>query len=333
MRSRRSFKSMLARQAALALGTAVLALCAAASSHAQVLPGTWTVKAPMAGGVRGEVAAVAYQDKLYAIGGNVAGNAVPRSEVYDPATNSWRELAPMPIARDHLGLALVNGKIYTFGGFTKTVHMNAGTDVFEYDPATNTWRSRAPMKVALGSVGAAVIDGKIHVLGGRSLDNTKTLPTHMVYDPATDTWKDAAPMTKGRDHMATVVAEGKIHVIGGRFTSPVDRTDMHEIYDPATDSWSSAPPLKTPRSAVAAALYHGMIVVDGGEYPPENKTWTENEAYDLKSKTWFTLAPMPQAGSHGFGAAVIGPSLYFVGGSTLPGGGGLTDRLLMFTLP
>jgi N-acetylneuraminic acid mutarotase len=300
-----------------------------------VLPGTWTVKAPMPA-VRGEVAAVTYQDKLYAIGGNAnsssgSSSAVPRNEVYDPATNSWRELAPMPIARDHLGLALVNGKIYTFGGFTKSVHENAGTDVFEYDPATNTWRARAPLPRPLGSVGAAVIDGKIHVFGGRGLDKVTTT-THVIYDPATDTWKNAAPMSKGRDHMATVVVEGKIHIIGGRFTSPVDRTDMHEIYDPATDTWSTAAPLKTPRSAVAAALYHGMIVVDGGEYPPENKTWTENEAYDLKSKTWFTLAPMPQTGSHGFGATVIGPSLYFVGGSTLPGGSGLTDRLLMFTL-
>jgi N-acetylneuraminic acid mutarotase len=84
---------------------------------------------------RGEVAAVAYQNKLYAIGGNVAGNAVPRNEVYDPATNGWRELAPMPTGRDHLGLALVNNKIYTFGGFLKSVHSGAGTDVFEYDPA------------------------------------------------------------------------------------------------------------------------------------------------------------------------------------------------------
>ena len=325
--------SILSPRRVMVLGASLIAAVAAAPAQAELLAGTWTVKAPMAAGKHGEVAAVAYQDKLYAVGGAVDGNSVPHNEVYDPATNSWKILAPMPTARDHVGVAVVNGKIYTFGGFTKSVHMNAGTDVFEYDPAANTWRSRAPMKIALGSVGAAVIDGKIHVLGGRSLDNTKTLPTHIVYDPATDTWKDAAPMSKGRDHMATVVVDGKIHVIGGRFTSPVDRTDMHEIYDPATDSWSNAPPLKTPRSAIAAALYHGMIVVDGGEYPPQNKTWTENEGYDLKSRTWFTLAPMPQTGSHGFGAAVIGPNLYFVGGSTLPGGAGLTDRLLMFNLP
>jgi hypothetical protein len=38
-------------------------------------------------------------------------------------------------------------------------------------------------------------------------------------------------------------------------------------------------------------------------------------------------------GRHGFGGAVIGPSVYFVGGSLKPGGGGLTDQLIMFTLP
>jgi N-acetylneuraminic acid mutarotase len=323
--------SMFSPRNAMMLGATLIAVAASAPVQAELLAGTWAVKAPMGEGVRGEVAAVAYQDKLYAIGGNVNGNSVPRNEVYDPATNTWRSLAPMPIARDHLGLALVNGKIYTFGGFTKSVHENAGTDVFEYDPASNTWRSRAPLPRPLGSVGAAVIDGKIHVFGGRGLDKVTTT-THVIYDPVADTYKNAAPMSKGRDHMATVVVDGKIHIIGGRFTSPVDRTDMHEIYDPATDTWSTAAPLKTPRSAVAGALYHGMIVVDGGEYPPENKTWTENEAYDLKSKTWYTLAPMPKTGSHGFGAVVIGPNLYFVGGSTLPGGSGLSDRLLMFTL-
>ena len=259
----------MAWRAVVALGAVLIALSAVAPARAQsVGPGTWTTKAPMPEGVRGEVAAVVFENKLYAIGGNVASNAVPRNEVYDPATDRWRSLAPMPVARDHLGLALVNGKIYTFGGFVKTVHEGAGTDVFEYDPATNTWRARAPLKSPLGSVGAAVIGNKIHVFGGRGLDKVTTT-THSVYDPATDKWTDAAPLSKARDHMAVVAAEGKIHVIGGRFTSPVDRTDMHEIYDPATDSWSTAAPLKTPRSAVAAALYRGMIVVDGGEWPPE----------------------------------------------------------------
>ena len=47
---------------------------------------------------------------------------------------------------------------------------------------------------------------------------------------------------------------------------------------------------------------------------------------------WVTLAPMP-AGRHGFGGVVIGANAYFVGGSLTPGGGGITDQLVVFTLP
>jgi hypothetical protein len=39
------------------------------------------------------------------------------------------------------------------------------------------------------------------------------------------------------------------------------------------------------------------------------------------------------AGRHGFGGAVIGSNAYFVGGSLTPGGGGITDQLIMLNLP
>jgi hypothetical protein len=69
----------------------------------------------------------------------------------------------------------------------------------------------------------------------------------------------------------------------------------------------------------------------GGELPP-NHTFPENESYDPASDRWVALAPMP-AGRHGFGGAVIGSNAYFVGGSLTPGGGGITDQLIMFSLP
>jgi len=296
-----------------------------AVAQSQTPAGTWTQKAPMPA-VRG----AAIGDKLFALGGGVAGKAVARNEEYDPASNRWRERAPLPQARDHLGVTVNNAKIYTFGGFTSSVHQGAGDGVFEYDPTSDRWRTLAPMKAPRASVGVAVLRGKIHVIGGRGLDAV-TVATHEVYDPASGTWSEAAPLPKARDHMAVVAAEGKIHAIGGRLTGPADRTGQHDVYDPETNSWTSAAPLPTPRSGVAAVLHKGMILVLGGELPP-NHTFPENEAYDVAHDRWVTLAAMP-AGRHGFGGAVIGSNAYFVGGSLTPGGGGITDQLIMFSLP
>jgi N-acetylneuraminic acid mutarotase len=149
---------------AFAVALTVAALGTAARSQAP--SGKWTQKAPMPA-VRGEVAAAAVGDKLFALGGGVAGKAVPRNEEYDPATDRWRERAPLPQPRDHLGVAVHDGKIYTFGGFTSSVHQGAGDVVFEYDPASDRWRTLAPMKAPRAAVGVAVLAGKIHVIGGR----------------------------------------------------------------------------------------------------------------------------------------------------------------------
>jgi hypothetical protein len=290
--------------------------------------GSWTQKTMPA--VRGEVAAAVVDNKLFALGGGEGGKAVPRNEEYDPASDRWREHAPLPQARDHLGVATHGGKIYTFGGFTSSVHQGSGDVVFAYDPATDLWQTLRSMKAARAAVGVAVLAGKIHVIGGRGLDGA-TVATHEVYDPASATWSEAAPLPRPRDHMAVVAVDGRIHVIGGRLAGAAERTGQHDIYDPTTNWWSSAAPLPTPRSGVAAALYRGMILVLGGELPPDH-TFPENEAYDVSRDRWVTLAPMP-AGRHGFGGAVIGSSAYFVGGSLTPGGRGITDQLIMFSLP
>ena len=272
-----SSRPTMAGRAVAALGAVLISLSAGTAARAQAVgPGTWTMKAPMPEGVRGEVAAVVFENKLYAIGGNVDSNAVPRNEVYDPATDRWRSLAPMPVARDHLGLALVNGRIYTFGGFVKTVHEGAGTDVFEYDPASNTWRARAPLKSPLGSVGVAVIDNKIHVFGGRGLDKVTTT-THSVYagrqptsgamrrrcPRAATIWRWWRPRAKSTSSAAASREPRRPHRHARNLRSG-DRQLEHggAAQDPAQ------------RGGGGALSGHDRAV-DGGEWPPENRTFTE----------------------------------------------------------
>ena len=126
----------------------------------------------------------------------------------------------MPKGLDHLGVAVIEGKIITVGGFIGSVHRGAVSDVYEYDTATDTWRVLAPMKGPRGSVGVTVLEGKVHAIGGRGVDNTFTVGTHEVLDPATGQWTERAPLPQPRDHMALVAVDGRLHAIGGRAHQP-----------------------------------------------------------------------------------------------------------------
>ncbi len=92
---------------------------------------------------RNHMGGTSLNGKLYAIGGQHLGkqNSTPQSEVdvYDPATNTWTQAAPMPRAIGHVtaNVFVRNGRIVvTSGRALKGVLL---ANVIEYDPATNTW--------------------------------------------------------------------------------------------------------------------------------------------------------------------------------------------------
>ena len=39
-------------------------------------------------------------------------------EIYDPKADKWTLGTPMPSARDHMGIGVVDGKVHVFGGRT-----------------------------------------------------------------------------------------------------------------------------------------------------------------------------------------------------------------------
>jgi N-acetylneuraminic acid mutarotase len=220
-----------------------LSAAAAPSASAQ---GVWANKAAMPGGARENIGVAAFEGRMYVFGGSAhADTRITRTEAYDPGTDRWSTRAPMPSGSHHVGITLVNGKIYTFGGFTGQAHTNPVDNAFEYDPKTDHWRALARLTSSRGSPSAVALDGKIHVIGGRGADN-KTIGNHDVFDPATGQWSTRAPLAKPRDHLGLIVVGGKIHAIGGRPVSFASNETLHEIYDPGTDSWVQAAPMPTP---------------------------------------------------------------------------------------
>ncbi|MDQ3842013.1 MAG: galactose oxidase, partial [Actinomycetota bacterium] len=137
--------------------------------------------------------------KVYVLGGYTGETTSSTlNRVYDPSTDAWKELAPMPRGLDHVGAAGYDGKIYAIGGFTSG-NRGAVAEVYAYDVAADTWEELTPLPTGpRGSVAVAQLDGRIHAIGGRG---TQDVTTHEAYDPATGTWEELAPLPTAREHM------------------------------------------------------------------------------------------------------------------------------------
>src|SRR5438876_11617682 len=197
----------------------------------------WTQKKPMPHPVH-HAAITVSNGKMYLFGGfdlppsgPPGWNPVSDAWEYDPATDGWRALTPMPTARGGGVAAVVNGKIYVIGGAGPAPDASApvirprqpqrslGT-VEEYDPATNTWRARAPIPPPCHHMGREAGDGKIYVLGG-TLSGAFIIGfpgnTNLVqaYDPAADSWVTKTPMPTARSGLNTATLNGIIYAAGG----------------------------------------------------------------------------------------------------------------------
>jgi len=268
------------------------------ASDAQTGGGQWVSLAPMPS-ERQEVAAALFNGKIYVIAG-YDGARVPTNtvDVYNPPTNSWATVQPIPIANDHNSAAVAAGKLYSFGG--------TRTETFVYDPVNNSWSEVASSLSAHRYPAVGVINDKIYVAGGGSA-------AMEVYDPIANVWTFVASMSVARNHNPGGVINGKLYVAGGRGT-PEAETAL-EVYDPATNSWTTLAPMPTGRSGGAAAVVQGELYVMGGE--GVQGMYPHVEVYNPGTNTWRRIQDMAVP-RHGIVAPVIGNKIYVPAGAVVP---------------
>jgi N-acetylneuraminic acid mutarotase len=263
----------------------------------------WSKKKPMKLATH-HVAFATLNNKIYAFGGftlpasgPAAWNPVNNAWEYDPATDEWKELAPMPTARGAATAAAAGGKLYVTGGANSLPgvtengihparpHNVVGT-VEEYDPATNSWRSR------------------------RSL----LLP---------------------RNHHVTAAAGDKVYVIGGRVGSAFisgtsNNVDLVEMYDPAADLWTARARMPTARSAMGWGVYNNQYIITAGGEGQDQRflaAFKSVEAFDATLNRWHVLPSMARQ-RHGLAVGVVGNRLYAVSGDAQSAGHGLEHASL-----
>ena len=175
---------------------------------------------------------------IYVFGGfGPTGARVATAEAYDPASDNWHAIKPMPIALDHLAAAALGGKVYVFGGAAEQGESNR---TFMFDPASGEWAERARMPTARAALAAVTLGDRIYVVGGTNSHANEA------YDPAANQWTVRAQLPTARDHLAVAAANGRLYVIGGRVAgNSTNNLNVNEMYDPAANRWTTQAPLPT----------------------------------------------------------------------------------------
>jgi Kelch motif protein len=136
-----------------------------------------------------------------------------RAAAYNPRTNRWRRIAPLP----------AQGGTATWDGHELLVVASGtrGQSAFAYKPATNRWRRLASLPTPRRGATAVWIGGRLLVWGGYNLRGTTPIRDGVAYEPSTNRWS-ALPRSplRTRDG-ATVAWTGRSLIVwGGTIGTP-----------------------------------------------------------------------------------------------------------------
>ncbi|PVH70428.1 galactose oxidase [Cadophora sp. DSE1049] len=296
----------------------------------------WETLAPLGGGLRQEHTAVLLDNKIYVIGGIKPDSSganqiatINTVEAYDVSSNSWSNVAPLPIAMNHGNAAAVNGKIYVLGGLSgNDAGFEGLPNCYVYDPTTDVWTELPPMPVGTerGSATMGVKGDTIILAGGIRLlvpeegGIQDTVDIVSSYNTVTGKWTTHPSLPEGREHAGGAVIRDTFYVLGGRFKAQVNVRDTVYALDLKTFQWSErAGHMPTPRGGVSAAAIGNKIYTFGGEgnlAEGAGFIFNETEVYDVKLDCWEKRRGMLTP-RHGMVAVAVNDKIYTPGGGTV----------------
>ncbi len=272
-------------------------------------PGAWTTQTPYPM-TDLDQSVVAYHGLLYSFGGYTGTAVTSAAYNYNPATNQWTGLAPLPAPRAGAGIVSDGTYLYIFGGLD--VNFADMTTLWRYDPATDSYLTTlAPVPTGAGDAAAAYLNGEIVRIAGQVLPGTPTNAVQ-IYTISTNTWRTAASYPLAVLAFPALVLNGTIYTAGGTDDNLV-ATNKTYRYDPISDSWDDAAIADLPATiqGAAAGLVNGQWVIAGGYR--NNVVSNAVNAWDPISNQWTVLPNMPRARRY-LGGAAVGPALYALGG-------------------
>ena len=253
------------------------------------------------------VTSIALTDEPVATGsrGKTDALSTARSSVW-PALE-WRLAAPSPFARVESPTAVVNGKLYLFGGFTEDLQASNQVDVF--DPASNSWTRQKEMPTRLTHLNPA-IDGKTIWFAGGFKGKHPGLVVNEVwkYDVAEDAWTVGTPLPEPRAGGGLAILGRHLHYFGGYKADRDTNAGEHWSLslEGGTD-WKREADLPDPRGHVSSVVLDGKMYALGGDHG-HDKTQIDVSSchrFDPATSKWSEIARLPDGRSHFESSTII----------------------------
>lgn len=219
--------------------------------------------------------------RVFAVGGRYRDHpnvgtpfALDSAEIFDPATEVWTEVSPMPEPRyQHTASVLPDGRVLVVGG--NEVSTEPDQVALFWSSATDAW-SPAPdppshreehRAVTLDSGEVLLFGGFVEGSRGTGID---------IFDPSSETWRTVA--STNPEH-GIALPDGRVFFVGG---------GGPRIFDIGDDSFDELAPMPVERSPDAIVVLPGgdiLVAGDlGGFEGPESV-----ERYRVDDDSWTTI--------------------------------------------
>ncbi len=212
----------------------------------------------------------------------------------------WQPGAASPIARVESPAAVVDNRLYLFGGFTDDLGASDRVDV--YDPATDAWTRKKDMPTRLTHLNTAVDGRHIWFAGGFKGKHPGPAVTEVwKYDTAADTWTPGPPLPERRAGGGLAAVGGRLHYFGG-YTADRD-TNPGDHWSLALDGgkeWRREAALPDPRGHLGAFVLGGQVYALGGAHGHDKQQIDVDSChrYDPAAGKWTKVASLPDGRSH-----------------------------------
>jgi hypothetical protein len=276
-------------------------------------------KLPKMSAARCSHGCIAYENKLYIVGGYDRGECLDLCEIYDPAINKISIFENMNNRRGRAAITWLESQssIFCVGGSDGHEDLNS---IEYFDMKKGKWTEiKFDFELGCTNLGAIACEKYVYLVGLKDRA-TKSLSRSscLRYEPNTNTFHRIAPLNSGRSQSALVWVlsslinsdqkreDNLLFVFGGY--DQIKCLNSCEVYSVKDDKWTTISNMVEPRRGCGAAVHkdtHSIFIVGGTNGSQSLKSV---EIYDIKTKKW-TLGPELNIARTNVAIAFIG--IYF----------------------